>query len=166
MKHLPTIRRGHTSAVRAMEHPFDMHRSMSDLFEGLFKGFGEIRLPSVERLWREPGLISPKFNISESPEAYNVKAELPGLEEKDIELTLDHDTLVLKGEKKQEREQKRKNYFFSEHKTGQFYREIPMPWGVDSDKVKATFRKGVLKVNLPKMEKAKIEKRRVKITSE
>jgi len=166
MKHLPAVRKGHAAVARTMEHPFDMHRSMNELFEGIFKGLGGIRLPSMERFWKEPGVSAAKFDISETGDAYNVKAELPGLEEKDVELTLDHDTLVIKGEKKQEREEKKRNYFFSERSVGQYYREVPMPWGVDSGKVKATFKKGVLKVTLPKMEKAKMERKSIKITSE
>ena len=166
MKHLPAVRRGHASLARTMEHPFDMHCTMNELFEGLFKDVGEIRLPSMGRLWKEPGVISPKFDISETDDAYNVKAEFPGLEEKDIEMTMDHDTLVLKGERKQERADKKKNYFFSERSSRQYYREVPMPWGIDSGKVKATFKKGVLKVTLPKTETAKMERRKVKVTCE
>ncbi|HCE44289.1 MAG TPA: hypothetical protein DET40_12135 [Lentisphaeria bacterium] len=168
MKHLPTVRKGHASMARTMEHPFNsvpsVPRMMTDMFEWFSRDLGEIRLPSMERFWKEPGLISTKFDISETKDAYNITAELPGLEEKDIELTMDHDNLVLSGEKKQEKEEKKKNYFFSESSYGQYYRSIPMPWGVDSEKIKATFRKGVLRVNLPKTEIAKMERRKVKIT--
>ena len=170
MKHLPAVKKGHTSMARTMAHPLNsvpsVPRMMSDMFEGFFKDFGEIRLPSMGRFWKEQGLISPKFEILETKDAFNVTAELPGLEEKDIELTIDHDTLVMKGEKKLEREEKKKNSFFTESSYGQYYREVPMPWGVDSEKVKATFKKGVLKVNIPKTEKARIERRNVKITCE
>lgn len=166
MKHLPTVRKENDFIARAMQHPFDMHRSMNDLFEGIFKDLGGIRIPTIDRLWKESGSISPKFDISETDAAYNVKTELPGLEEKDIELTMDHDALVLKGEKKQEHEQKKKNYFLSERSSRKYYGEVPMPRGVDMDNVKATFKKGVLKVTLPKIEKARIERKSIKITSE
>ena len=167
MKHLPAIRRNHTAMARSMEHPFEsMQRNMDGIFKGLFRDMEGFRLPSMEWLSREPGLITPKFEVSETGDAFHVKAELPGLEEKDIELSVDHDTLVLKGEKKQEREEKRKNGFFSEKSYGQYYRSYPMPWGVDAEKIKAAFRKGVLTVCLPKMEKSKIERRKLKITCE
>ncbi len=166
MKHLPAIRKGHATLAKTVEHPFDLLHGMNELFEGLVKDLGKIRLPSMERVWKEPVLVSPKIDIFETEDAYNVKAELPGLEEKDIELTIDHDTLVLKGNRKQEREEKRKNYFFSERNVGHYYGELPMPWGVDSEKAEATFKKGILKVTLPKIEKAKMERRRIKITSE
>ncbi|MFZ2655350.1 MAG: Hsp20/alpha crystallin family protein [Victivallales bacterium] len=170
MKHLPSVRKGHASMAGTMEHPFNsvpsVPRMMSDVFEWFSRDLGDILLPSMGRFWKEEGLLSPKFDISETRDAYNVTAELPGLEEKDIELTMDHDTLVLKGEKKQEREQDKNNNFFSESSYSQYYREIPMPWGVDCNKVKAAFRKGVLKVTLPKTEKSKIERRNVKIACE
>ena len=166
MKHLPTVRKGSCVMSRTMEHPFDMHRTMNLLFEGIFKDIGGIRVPSMERLWKEPAFISPKFDISENELAYNLKTELPGLEEKDIELTMDHDALVLRGEKRQEREQKKKNFFLTERSFRKYYGEVPMPWGVDMEKVKATFKKGVLKVTLPKTEKTKTERKSVKITSE
>lgn len=166
MKHLPVLRKGHTSLARTIEHPFDFLHGMNELFEGIVKDFGKIRIPSMESVWKELSLASPKIDISEANDAYNVKAELPGLEEKDIDLSIDHDIIVIRGEKKQEREEKKKNYFFPEHLIGRYYGELPMPWGVDIEKVKATFKKGILKVTLPKIEKAKMERRRIKITSE
>lgn len=166
MKHLPIVRKGHAALARTIEHPFDFLHGMNELFEGIVKDFGKIRLPSIEHVWKEPVMASPKIDISETNDAYNVKAELPGLEEKDIELAIDHDIIVIRGEKKKEREEKKKNYFFSEHNIAHYYGELPMPWGVDVEQIKATFKKGVLKVALPKLEKAKMERRRIKITSE
>ena len=166
MKHLPVARKGHDALARTIGHPFDFLRGMNDLFEGILKDFEKFRLPSMENFWRETGVIAPKFDISEAIDAYNVKAELPGLEEKDIDLSVDRGVLVLKGEKKHERAGKGKNYFLSERSSYRYYQEIKMPWGVDIDKVKASFKKGVLEVTLPKIEKAKMERRRVEITSE
>jgi len=166
MKNLPVIRKGHSVLARTIEHPFDLLHGMNELFEGIVEDLGKIRLPSVENLWKEPVFVSPKIEISETEVAYNVKAELPGIEEKDIELTIDHDTLVLKGNKRQGLDEKKKKYFFSECDVSQYYGELPMPWGVEIEKVKATFKKGILKVILPKIEKAKMERRQIKITSE
>ncbi|MFA6294231.1 MAG: Hsp20/alpha crystallin family protein [Victivallales bacterium] len=166
MKNLPAFKKGHATLARTIEHPFALLHGMNELFEGIVKDFVKIRLPAMERVWQEPVFVSPKIDISETDEAYNVRAELPGLEEKDIVLTIDHDALVIKGDRKQERELKRRNYLFPERNTGHYYGELPMPWGVDSEKVKATFKKGILKVTLPKIEKERMERRRIKITSE
>ncbi len=116
MKHLPAIRKGHGTLARTMEHPLEiMHRGAGDMFEGLFRDFGSLRLPSMERFWKGWDMSLPKFEVSETDEAYHVDAELPGLDEKDIDISIDRDTLVIKGEKRQESENRKNGRFFSEN---------------------------------------------------
>ncbi len=167
MKHLPAIRRNHTAMARPMEHPFEvMHREMNELFGEFFRDFAPLTLPSMDRLWKGWGMVTPKFDVKETGKEYDITAELPGLEEKDVDLKIDHGMLVLKGEKKHEREEKKKGRFLSESSYRQYYRAFPLPREVDCERAKATFKKGVLRVTLPKDEKAKLEKKSIRILPE
>lgn len=94
----------------------------------------------------------PSVDVLEDSGAIEVKAELPGMDEKDIEVSFEDHDLILKGEKKQEKEEKKHGVHRFERSFGSFYRRIPIPKEVDSDKVEASFRKGVLHVKLPKLE--------------
>jgi HSP20 family protein len=106
---------------------------------------------------------SPLVDISETKDNFVVKAELPGLEAKDVNVSISGDILTVKGEKKAEEEEKDENYHRIERYSGSFQRVFQLPSGVKADKVKATFDKGVLKVTLPKVEDAKKKKIEVKI---
>jgi HSP20 family protein len=98
--------------------------------------------------------FNPKVNVAESDKELTVTAELPGMDEKDIEISISDGSLVLKGEKKEEQEEKHKNYYRLERSSGYFHREIAFPCDVDADKAQAVFKKGVLTVTLPKAPKA------------
>jgi len=149
------------TAATAEENPFALlHRQIDDLFEDFF---GESGLGAWRGGPEGAGIVSPRFEISESDEAVEVSAELPGMDEKDIDVTLDEHSLTVKGEKKAEREEKKRNYHVSERSYGEFRRVIPLPAGVDQAKVKATFKKGVLHVTVPKTEQPASESRRIKI---
>lgn len=107
----------------------------------------------------------PKVDVKESKDGYEISAELPGIDEKDVELTIDGNLLTLAGEKKVEREEKKDNYHWSERSYGSFRRSFALPDGVDADKAAAKFAKGVLTVTLPKTEKAKKQQRKIEIKS-
>ena len=92
-----------------------------------------------------------------------VSAELPGMDEKDIDVSLTRDTLTIKGEKKEEKEDTGKDYYKMERSYGSFTRSIPLPVEVDTDKVQATFKKGVLEITLPKTAKAIQETKKVPV---
>lgn len=94
--------------------------------------------------------FSPRVDVSETEKEVKVVAELPGLDEKDIQLELQQDALVISGEKKSESEDKGKNYHRVERSFGSFTRMVPLPTAVEADKVEAEFKKGVLTVTLPK----------------
>ncbi len=164
MKNLPVKRKDEMAVSRSIEHPFEtLNRRMNDLFEGFFKDPATAGFPELG-LSKNMGLVSPKFEVSETDNAFLVSAELPGMDEKDIELAVDQNALILKGEKKQEKEEKKKNYFYSERSYGHFHRTIPIPDGVDKSKVKAKFNKGVLSVVLPKNQKLKTERKKISIS--
>ena len=92
----------------------------------------------------------PAIDMSEDEQAYKISAELPGMDSKDIDVSVTGDTLVLKGEKRQEKEEKDKNYHFSERAYGSFQRAFELPASVDRGKIAADFSKGVLTITLPK----------------
>ncbi len=105
----------------------------------------------------------PTLDLSETDDDVIVKAELPGLEAKDLDISLERDLLVLKGEKKQEKEEKNKRFHRIERTYGAFHRAIRLPVEVKTDKIDATFKDGVLTVTLPKAEDAKKQITHIKI---
>jgi HSP20 family protein len=95
-------------------------------------------------------------------EEFVLRADLPGLDEKDIEVTVEDGTVTIRGERKEETEEKKEDYYFSERTYGVFARTLPLPAGVEADKVRATFKKGVLEVHLPKAKETKGKKIEIK----
>ena len=110
--------------------------------------------------------LSPSVEVADDGDEIQVTAELPGMSEGDFELTLDRNMLTIKGEKKQEHEETKRNYYFSECSYGQFQRNIPLPDDVDGSKVKAQFKKGVLKVSLPKLEQSRATSKHIDIRAD
>ena len=103
--------------------------------------------------------------MSEDEQAYKISAELPGIDAKDIDVSVSGDTLVLKGEKRQEREEKDKNYHFSERSYGSFHRSFELPSSVDRNKIAADFSKGVLTITLPKTVEAQKPVKKIEVKS-
>lgn len=96
----------------------------------------------------------PAVDVAETDKSYEIVADLPGIDEKDIDVRLANGGLTIRGEKHQEREEKKKDYYLSERHVGSFERYFQLPEGIDTDKIEATFRKGVLTVTLPKTQEA------------
>jgi HSP20 family protein len=134
---------------------FALHREMNRLFDDAFRSF------DVPSFGRAPGW--PSVEISETDKDIRVSAELPGLEEKDIEVLLADDVLTLRGEKRAEVEDKERQ--LSERFYGRFERRIPLGTEVEQDKVEASFKNGVLTVTLPKNATAQAKTRRIAINS-
>ena len=147
---------------RTLSQPFaELHREMDRAFEDFFKGFG--MTPFGERAGE--GRLVPRVDVSETDEEVQVTVDLPGLEEKDIEVTLSNGVLSIKGEKKAEKEEKKKEYHRIERSYGMYQRSISLPSEVDEGKVDAKFAKGVLTVTLPKSEKAKARTKKIEVRS-
>ncbi|WP_454857893.1 Hsp20/alpha crystallin family protein [Rhizobium binxianense] len=142
--------------------PFlSLHREVNRLFDDVFRGFGS-GLPS----FGNGSAFSagwPSVEISDTDKEIKVTAEVPGLEEKDIEVLLNDGVLTLKGEKRSESEDKDRQ--FSERYYGRFERRIPLGVEVKDDQVDARFKNGVLTVTLPKSEKAQSQVKRIAIKS-
>jgi HSP20 family protein len=104
------------------------------------------------------GKMMPAVDVSETPEAVTVNAELPGMGPEDVEIHVENNYLILHGEKKSESEEKKENAVHRECAYGSFSRSIPLPAEIQADKVTAKFKNGVLKVILPKSEKAQTKR--------
>ena len=138
----------------------EMDRVMDDFF-----GRRTLRPWWPERWFRadEMELKAPMVDLFEDKDDVVVKAELPGLEKDNIEVNLTDHTLTIKGEKKKEEEVKEEHYYRSERSFGSFVRAIDLPREVQADKVKASFKNGVLEVRVPKTEEAKAKEIKVKV---
>jgi HSP20 family protein len=108
---------------------------------------------------------SPPVDFVEKDGEYEISAELPGLDEKSVDVKLSNGVLTISGEKKEEKEEKKEGYYFSERRYGSFRRAFRVPEGVDSDKIAATFEKGVLKIKLPKTAESKQQEKKIEIAA-
>ena len=149
--------------------PFDSLRTEIDR---LFDDFGPASWRPLSRplfgraMSRASGwLVSPAVDIIEKDDAFEITAEVPGLDENNIDVKLANDLLTISGEKSEEREEKDKSYHVSERHYGTFQRAFQLPEYVDVEKVSASFAKGVLKVTLPKTHNAKRSDRKIEITA-
>jgi len=136
-----------------------LQRDMNRLFDDFFKGFGTLPFRSLEE--RMAG-FSPSIDIRENDEEISIKADLPGLDEKDIEVQLSDNVLTIKGEKKEEKEDQGKDYYHVERTYGAFHRIIPLHASVDEKKVAAQFKNGVLTISLSKAAQTKSKKIAIK----
>lgn len=148
--------------VRREESPFEtLRREMDSLFDSFTRAF------DIEPFWeRRLGDFSPSVDVTENDKEVKVSAELPGMDDKDIEVSLSKDSLTIKGEKREEKEDKGKDYYRMERSYGSFSRTIPLPVEVDTDKAEATFKKGVLEIRLPKTAKALEERKKIAVKVE
>ena len=135
-------------AKKELVSPFG---SLKKEMEGLFDEFIGERWPAIF----EPGPFVPAVEIGETPEEIFVNVQVPGLNKEDLELELTERGLTVRGEIKEEKEDKKKNYYRREIRRGSFARTIELPAEVELDKAIADLRKGVLNVHIPKTEKAR-----------
>ena len=136
------------------------HGNMNNLVDRFFRGFDIEPFSADGSL---SGDFMPHVDVSENDKEVKVTAELPGMDEKDIDVSLSHDSLTIRGEKHQETEDKGKDYYRSERRYGSFHRVVPLSAEVDESKAKADFRKGVLKIRLPKTAQARSSRRKIEI---
>ena len=137
----------------------DMDRMMEDFFGRRFRPWWP------ERWFRgaEFEMRAPAVDVFEEKDDIVVKAEVPGIDKDNISVTLSDSTLTIKGEKKKEDEVKEENYYRSERSYGAFVRTVALPKEVHADKVKASFKNGVLEVRMPKTEEAKTKEIKEKV---
>lgn len=136
----------------------DFHKEMDQLLHGFFGGEAPKAYEGLPQ-----GVLSPAIDITETEKEIKLTAELPGLAEEDVELTIRDGRLTLRGEKKIERDEKKEDLHISERRYGAFHRSLPIPDRVEAGKIKAKFDKGVLVVTMPKKPDAQAKARKIAI---
>jgi len=160
-KLLPWKKENKNLPARQQQDPFmALQHEMNRLFSDFSTGFG--MEPWSEEMTH--GWV-PSVNVAETDKDVTITAELPGMEEQDIDVSLTNDVLTLKGEKKSESEDKGKNFYRSERHYGAFHREVQLPAEVESDKAEAKFKNGVLAITLPKSKTAQQQVKKIAVKS-
>jgi HSP20 family protein len=153
------------------EHPEGMFARLSalrdemdHLYDSLSRSFGfpELRMPKIELLTRA-GIADVRFEVSESDKVVEVTAEVPGLDMEDLEIALSESMLTVKGQKRDRREEKGKDYHISERRYGSFSRSFRVPESVNEDKISAKFENGVLSIQLPKHARPKRHPKSIRV---
>ena len=133
----------------------NMQRELGRVFDNLFSDAkGDVFVAD----W------APRVDVMEQKDSYIIKAEMPGVNKDDVRITLHENVLSIRGEKKQEKEEKDVNYHRIERSYGTFERQFALPTGVKSDKIDASYKDGILTVTLPKVEEAKPKEIEVKVS--
>ncbi len=139
----------------------DLFRDMRQMMEQVWGGGWES--PALSEKFPSGVAFAPRFEVHETESAVELSAELPGLEEKDVEVHVTREAVTIQGEKKLETRKEEKGALYTERSYGKFYRSLPLKWDVDRERVEATFKNGVLNVHLPKTTAAKNDVRKVSI---
>jgi HSP20 family protein len=131
-----------------LAHPLDMFRRLAEEMDHLVADFRTSVFPrldfqKMEKAW------APPVEVSERGGQLVIRADLPGLTKKDVRVEVRDDALTIQGERRQEREEKRKGFYRTERSYGSFFRQIPLPEGTDAGSAKAAFKDGVLEVTMP-----------------
>jgi HSP20 family protein len=144
--------------------PFEsLRREMNHLFDD-FGPFGRSLFGLEPQTAREAAFsVAPRVDVVERDKEYEITAELPGIDERDVEVKVSNGTLTIRGEKKEQKEEKTKDFYLSERRYGSFQRSFAMPDGVDPEKIEATFKKGVLSVLIPKTADALKQEKKIAI---
>jgi HSP20 family protein len=138
----------------------DLERSMDYLLDGVFRGSLTGYIVPETR-----GMYAPRIDIKETLKSFEITAEMPGMDRKDIDVSVHDGVLTLSGEKKVEKDEKVMNYHHVERSYGCFSRDITLPDTVEADTVKATYKNGVLHISMPKNQKAIEASRKIPVTT-
>jgi HSP20 family protein len=162
LKDLSPFKRKNVPMRRETDIPFALHRQdMDTMFDDFFRGF-DIEPQLTNRL----GSFSLRVDVTDTEKEIKVAAELPGIEEKDIDLSVTGDSLTIRGEKKEEKEDNGKDYYRMERSYGSFCRSIPLPVEVETDKISASYKKGILNIRIPKSARAIEGKKKISIKAD
>ena len=142
--------------------------AIRDEIDRMFDDFGRGFWPAWGRSLRGaapemPSLLTPAVDVVESEKSYEITTELPGMDEKNIQVKRADGVLTIKGEKQQDKEEKQKNYYRRERSYGAFERSFEVPDMVEADKIEANFSKGVLKLMLPKKLEAQKPAKKIEV---
>lgn len=158
------------AAVPQAWQPFEsLHREIDRLFDDfgrdLWRNPFRRSAFDIEPFWRRgmKFVAAPAVDIADKGNAYEITADLPGMDEKNIEVKLSNTNLTIKGEKTEEKEEKKKNFYLQERHFGSFERTFGLPEGVDTDKIEAAFQKGVLTITVPKKPEAQKPEKKIDV---
>ena len=152
----------------SVSRPRDFFSAMRDEMDRVFDQF-ERGFPRRPSAWRRGGgegammMMSPELDVRENGNAITIEAELPGVDEKDISVTVANGLLTIQGEKRQEKEERKENYYLAERSYGTFQRSLRLPESIDDSRVEAKFDKGVLKITAAKKPEAVKAERRIEV---
>lgn len=163
---VPVRHLSHHPPVDRLSSPIArLQGEMDRMFEQFFTGFGlspfrqEGFLPGS----LTSGLLKPTLDIGANEREYTISVEVPGVEQQDVKIEITGNTLTIRGEKKQEKEEKEKNFYRMERSYGSFQRVLSLPEDADQEKISATFRNGVLTVTMPRRELPRAEVKKIEI---
>jgi len=160
---VPVKSRAHEPEQRGLSewYPFSaMRREIDRLFDDLWR-FPYMASPNLAPSVQS--FTAPAIDVVEKPNEYEIKAELPGMDDKNIEVKCAEGTLTIKGEKTEEKEEKDKSYFVSERRFGSFQRSFRLPESVDTEKIEAKFKNGLLTLTLPKKPDAQKNEKKIEV---
>lgn len=146
--------------------PFTPFRQLERMFEDFFGVFGPPMRGDGTAGQLPTGVVAPRIDISETENEIRISADLPGLQEKDIDLTLQDNVLTIRGETKTERDEKNQDYHVMERARGVFVRSLRMPFRIDANQVQASFKEGVLNITIPKPQEMRDQVQRIEVKRE
>lgn len=158
-----------TSALQPWWPVESLRQEIDRIFDDFRRGYWRLPSPrsifAIEPAWRQElsWASGPAVDVTESDKAYEVAAELPGMDEKNIEVKVANGNLTIRGEKQDEKEEQKKGYYLKERHFGAFERSFQLPEGVDADKIEASFKKGVLTITLPKKPEAQKPAKKIEV---
>lgn len=153
-----------------LEHPvLSLQRATNQLFDRYWQELGWPLGAAgglMDRLWTQEKWDWPRLDLRETDSAIQVTADLPGVDKDNIEVSVQGDRLIIRGEKRSEDERREGNYYQVERSYGSFHRQVWLPAEVNPDKVEANYKDGVLTIDLPKTEEVKAKTKKIAVKSE
>ena len=143
-----------------------LQRRMNRMFDDFWGDFGDLSWNPLHGLTRSGDGYIPRMDVSETDTEITLTVELAGIDEKDVDITLQDNILTIRGEKKNERDEKNEHYHLTERSSGTFSRSISLPAEVQQDAIDASFKKGLLTVRLPKLPVEESKAKKIEIKSQ
>lgn len=160
---------GNQTMTRRMDYldPFQaFRREMSRVFDDVFRGFGMPGLAALQPARMPPPMLMPQADVSETEQEIRITAEMPGIDEKNVEVTFTDDILTIRGEKQDERDEKQRDYHVMERSSGSFLRSLRLPFSVDPKQVHAAMKDGVLTITITKPKDVQDKTRKIEVKRE